>query len=85
MTSRAAFEPGFRILTERAISMTVATLIRALFPTDGVKPRADASDRWFPIKAALALLALYAVMHLLVGAVLHFWIPDMAFLYIQPD
>ncbi len=65
--------------------MTVATLIRALFATDRTQSRVDANDRWFPLKAALALLALYAVMHLLVGAVLHFWIPDLAFLYIQPD
>jgi hypothetical protein len=67
------------------MSMTVASLIRAFFVTYGTKDRAESPGRWFPLKAALALLALYAVMHLLVGGIIHLWVPDLAAAYIQPD
>jgi hypothetical protein len=58
--------------------MTIASLIRALFGVYS-KPAAP-GGQWFPIKAAVALLAFYAALHLAVGGILHLVNGDIPFL-----
>jgi len=59
--------------------MAIASIIRAFL---GSRRKADdeSADRWFPIKAAVALLVFYALLHLTVGAVLHFVNGDISLL-----
>jgi hypothetical protein len=58
--------------------MTIASLIRALFGIYS-KP-AEPGGKWFPMKAAVALLAFYAALHLAVGGILHLVNGDIPFL-----
>jgi hypothetical protein len=67
------------LLTERAMSMTIASLLRAFLGAHS-KADTDSTDRWFPIKAAVVLLAFYVVLHLTVGAMLHFLDADIPLL-----
>jgi hypothetical protein len=51
--------------------MTIASLIRAFFGVYGNTEDRDPGGTKFRIKAAVALLVIYAVMHLTVGGILH--------------
>lgn len=57
--------------TNGAMLMTITSLIRAFFGVYSNTDDRDPGGTRFRIKAAVALLVIYAVMHLTVGAILH--------------
>jgi hypothetical protein len=65
--------------------MTIASMIRAFFGVYGKVDDTGQQSKWFPIKAAIALLALYAAMHLTVGAILHFMSSDSALMDVHAE